>query len=211
MVAYLLDFYEKIRFSKTLGEYQVQPYPLEKTTIVFLDPPKKIRVTFVWYSWNNYEIFLYLIFPEHYFGIFPGFSLVTFSEYSGNISWECSTNILRTYICPVGRVKLDLTNAITQNLSNLVAIFIRTTSCDLSPWLYFETGRRWQPSMSLWSTSTFDSRKICITLLSSWFSGILLGILLNSTLFLLLYCSVLTWPVFFSSQSLFSLICCWPL
>ena len=47
MVVCLLDFHEKIRFSKTLGEYQVQLYPLEKTTIVFLDPPKKMRVTFV--------------------------------------------------------------------------------------------------------------------------------------------------------------------
>ena len=41
MVAYLLDFHENIRFSKTLGEYQEKPYPLEKTTIAFLDPPKK--------------------------------------------------------------------------------------------------------------------------------------------------------------------------
>ena len=41
MVAYLLDFHENIRFSKTFGEYQEQPYPLEKTAIVFLDPSKK--------------------------------------------------------------------------------------------------------------------------------------------------------------------------
>ena len=40
MVACLLDFHENIRFSKTLGEYQEQPHLLEKTTIVFLDPPK---------------------------------------------------------------------------------------------------------------------------------------------------------------------------
>ena len=33
-------------------------------------------------------------------GIFPGTSQGTFSEYSVNISWECSTNIPRTYICP---------------------------------------------------------------------------------------------------------------
>ena len=41
MVAYLLDFHENIRFSKTLGKYQEQPYLLEKTTNVFLDPSKK--------------------------------------------------------------------------------------------------------------------------------------------------------------------------
>ena len=59
----------------------------------------------------------------------------------------------------------------------------------LSPRLYLETGRRGQPSMSLWSTSTPDSQQICITSFSNWLSGISLGILLNSTLFLLLYCS----------------------
>ena len=41
MVPYFLDFHENIRFSKTLSEYQEQPYPIEKTTILFLDPPKK--------------------------------------------------------------------------------------------------------------------------------------------------------------------------
>ena len=41
MVAYLLDFHEYIRFSKTLSKYQEQPYPLEKTIHVFLDSPKK--------------------------------------------------------------------------------------------------------------------------------------------------------------------------
>ena len=71
MVAYLLDFHQNVRSSKTLGENKKQPYPLEKTTILFLDPPKKMRVTFVGYSWNNQGIFLYLIFVENYFGIFP--------------------------------------------------------------------------------------------------------------------------------------------
>ena len=28
----------------------------------------------------------------------------TFSEYTGNIYWECSMNIPQTYICPVGDV-----------------------------------------------------------------------------------------------------------
>ena len=40
MVPYLLDFHENIKFSKALSEDQEQPYPIEKTTIVFLDPPK---------------------------------------------------------------------------------------------------------------------------------------------------------------------------
>ena len=78
MVTYLLDFHENIRFSKRLNEYQEQPYPLEKTAIVFLDPPKKCHVIFVGYSWNNQGIFLYSIFPEHYFGIFPRISFGTF-------------------------------------------------------------------------------------------------------------------------------------
>ena len=40
MVPYFLDFHENVRFSKTLSDYQEQPYPIKKTTIVFLDPPK---------------------------------------------------------------------------------------------------------------------------------------------------------------------------
>ena len=39
-----------------------------------LDPPKKIHVTFVGYSWNIQGIFLYSIFPENYLEIFPGIS-----------------------------------------------------------------------------------------------------------------------------------------
>ena len=74
MVTYLLDFHENLRFSKTLSKYQEQPYPLEKTAIVFLDPPKKLHVTFVGYSWKYQGIFLYSTFSEHYFGIFPGIS-----------------------------------------------------------------------------------------------------------------------------------------
>ena len=98
MQLWWLDFHESTRFSKTHSEYQEQPYSLEKTTIVFLDPPKKMHVTFVGYSWNNRGIFLYSIFPEHFFGIFFG----AFSGYSGNILWECFTNIPRTYTFPVG-------------------------------------------------------------------------------------------------------------
>ena len=41
MIPYLLDFHENIRFSKTLNEYQEQPYPIQKATFLFLNPPKK--------------------------------------------------------------------------------------------------------------------------------------------------------------------------
>ena len=41
MVSYLLDFHENISFSNTLNEYQEQSHPIEKTTVVFHDPPKK--------------------------------------------------------------------------------------------------------------------------------------------------------------------------
>ena len=46
-------------FLKIHNEYQKQPYPLEKTSIAFLDPPKRTYVTFVGYSWNIQRIFLY--------------------------------------------------------------------------------------------------------------------------------------------------------
>ena len=35
MVPYFLDFHENIRYSKTLSEYEEQPYAIEK--LVFLD------------------------------------------------------------------------------------------------------------------------------------------------------------------------------
>ena len=70
MVPYFL---ENIRFLKTLREYEEEPYPIEKTTIAFHDPPKKKRVTFVRYSWNSQGIFLYSIFAGYYFGISPEF------------------------------------------------------------------------------------------------------------------------------------------
>ena len=50
MVTYLLGLHENIRFSKAFSEYQEQPYPLEKATVLFLDSPKKIQVSFVGYS-----------------------------------------------------------------------------------------------------------------------------------------------------------------
>ena len=96
MVTYLLGFDENIRFSMTLSEYQEHSYPLEKTAFVFLDLPKKFHVTLVGCSGNNRGVFLYVAFPKHYFRILPGISLETFSEYTGNISFECSTNTSRT-------------------------------------------------------------------------------------------------------------------
>ena len=97
MVPYFLDFHENIRFPKTTSEYQEQPYPLEKTTIVFLDPPKKacnIRRIFMEQP-ENFPIFnipgtlLFRNILRNFIGNFP--------EYTGNISRECCTNIPRTY------------------------------------------------------------------------------------------------------------------
>ena len=82
MAPYFLDFHENIRLSKTLSEYQEQPYPLEKTTIVFLDPPKKpsnICRIFMEQPGN----FLYSVFPGHYLGIFYGISLGIFPNILG--------------------------------------------------------------------------------------------------------------------------------
>ena len=94
MVPYFLDFHENTRLSKTLSEYQEQPYPLEKTTIVFLDPPKKTLE-----QPGNFPIFNI---PGTLFGNILQNFIGNFSKYTGNISWECSTNIRRTYICLVG-------------------------------------------------------------------------------------------------------------
>ena len=41
MVPYFLNFHENIRFSKTLTEYQEQPYSIQKSTIVILNSQKK--------------------------------------------------------------------------------------------------------------------------------------------------------------------------
>ena len=90
----------------------------------------------------------------------------------------------------------------------------------LSLRLHLEAERRWQSSVSLWSTSTPDSRQICITLPSYWLCGISFGMLLNCTLFLLLYYSDLFLSfsksiTFFSSLLLItlttesSLLICW--
>ena len=110
MVTYLLDFHENIRFSKTLSEYQEQPHPLLYLLIYLkkcMQHSQDIHGTFREYSYIQCTrnipqgIFVYSIFPEHSSGNIPQNSQGTFSKYSGNISWECSTNIPRTYICPV--------------------------------------------------------------------------------------------------------------
>ena len=86
---------------------------LEKTTVVFLDSHKKnASKIFIGYSRNNQGILLCSVFPEHFFGIFPAILLGIFSEYTGNISWECSTNIPRTYICSVGTLEILYTKKI---------------------------------------------------------------------------------------------------
>ena len=104
MVPYILDFHQNIRLIlKALSQYQEQPYLLVKTTIVFLDPPKNMRVTLVGYSWNSQGIFLYSIFPGHYFVKLPKILFGIFSQYTGNISRKLSVNIPKTCICPVGK------------------------------------------------------------------------------------------------------------
>ena len=66
----MMIFHENSKFSKTHSEYQEQPYPLEKTTIAFLDPPKRMHVTFEGYSWSIQGMFLYSIFWEYIMGMF---------------------------------------------------------------------------------------------------------------------------------------------
>ena len=85
-----------------------------KLLLYFLIHQKK-RVTFIEYSWNNHGIFVYSIFPEHYFRIFPRISLEIFSEYTGNISRECSSNILQTYLYPVGNGLVRKINAFVKS------------------------------------------------------------------------------------------------
>ena len=58
--------------------------------------------------------------PGHYFGKCPRISLGIFSEYNGNISRECSTNIPRTYIFPVGN-----------GLVSKVTTFVKSSVCDV--------------------------------------------------------------------------------
>ena len=77
-------------------------------------------VTFVGYSCNSKGIVLYSIFPGHYFGIFLGISLGIFSEYTGNISREFSTDIPGTNICPVG-------NGLVRKVNS----FVKSSMCDV--------------------------------------------------------------------------------
>ena len=104
MIPYLLDFHENIRLSKTLNEYQEQSHPIEKATILFLNPPKKSVITFV------------RIFMEQS-GNVPIFSIPgtlfrnIHRNFIGNFlriySRECSSNLSRTYICLAGKLILS--------------------------------------------------------------------------------------------------------
>ena len=97
MVPYFLDFHENIRFSKTLSKYQEQPYPIKKTTVVFLDPLKKraynIRRIFMEHL-GNIPIFnilgtLFRNIPQNFiwnfFRISWEYLKEMFHEYSANI------------------------------------------------------------------------------------------------------------------------------
>ena len=77
-----------------------KPGILFRSTIVFLDPPKRMHVTFAGYSYIPIGISLYSRFIWEYS---PENSWATFAEYSGNISWERSTNIAQAYICSVSK------------------------------------------------------------------------------------------------------------
>ena len=84
----ILDFHKNIRFSKTLREYQEEPYPIEKTAVVFLDPPKKMRVTFVGF---NITGILFLNIPQNlirnFIQIYGEYIMGMLHEYSTNISF----------------------------------------------------------------------------------------------------------------------------
>ena len=96
MVPCFLDFHENIRFWKTVIQYQEQPYPIEKATTVFLDPPKKvwnIRSIFMEQS-GNVPIFNIpgTLFPNiprnfirNFLRIYWEYLKETFEEYSTNI------------------------------------------------------------------------------------------------------------------------------
>ena len=90
MVPFFLDFHENIRLSKTLREYQEKPYPLEKTTIVFLDPPKNIHGTAREFSNIQYCWDIILEYS-------PEFHCEFFQIY-----WEYLKGMFHEYICPLG-------------------------------------------------------------------------------------------------------------
>ena len=93
MVTYLIDFHESIRFSKTIREYQEQPYPL----LHFLIHRKKnacnIRKLFIEQSGNipifNIPKTLFRNIPQNFMGNF----FQIFWEYIMGMSHENSTNI----------------------------------------------------------------------------------------------------------------------
>ena len=84
----------KILDFQRLNEYREQPYPIEKTTIVFFDPPQKKCVSFVVYSWNSQGIFnipgtLFRNIPQNFIGNF----LRIYWEYLKGMFDEYFTNI----------------------------------------------------------------------------------------------------------------------
>ena len=74
------------------------------------------------------------------------------------------------------------------------------------PLLFLERWSRWQPSLSLASTSILDSLQMLITVFSKSSSQVLFGMPGNSTLFLRLYYSPFTW--FFLNLLSCPLTCC---
>ena len=92
MVKYLLEFHKKIRFSKTLTEYQEQPYPLS----YFLIHPKKLCNICKIFMEQSENIFIFNIpgtlirnIPRNFIGnlfhIFWEYIMRMFHEYSLNI------------------------------------------------------------------------------------------------------------------------------
>ena len=89
---------------------------------------------------------------------------------------------------------------------NKASAYFRLTNLTITllswPLLFLERGSRWQPSISLASTSIPDSLQMLITVFSKSSSQILFGMPDNSTLFLRLYCSPFAW--FFSKFMILS-------
>ena len=89
---------------------QKQPSPLERTTIVFLYPPKIMRMTSAGIHGTVREYF-YIQYSRNIISEYSAeFNWKLFPNKLGNISWEFSTNIPRTYICPMGTCEFSLTS-----------------------------------------------------------------------------------------------------
>ena len=119
MDTYLQDIHENMRFSKTLSEYQEQPYPL-LYFLIHLKIQYSRNIIWEYSSEFHRELFPNIleiyhrnvprIFHEKYsrniiWEYSPEFHRELFTKYSGNMSWECSTIIPRTYIFPMGSLE----------------------------------------------------------------------------------------------------------